>query len=299
MIISPTFSLALNYVKSNKCAHLFSIFDKTRFMTKNAYVHGYSAREATRLNDQAETLDNLLHHDTLFNPGDLVLEAGCGVGAQTRIIAPKNPETRFVSVDLSVESLTSAKKTTDSLQIRNVEYQQADIFKLPFSDATFDGILVCFVLEHLHDPLAALRELKRVLKKDGTIMVIEGDHGSTFFYPDSSYAHRAIDCQVQLQKKHGGNCNIGRELYPLLSNSGFRNIHVTPRMVYVDASHPRLVEGFIRNTFTAMIEGVGSEAFRQGIVDEETFNRGIHDLYRTAEADGVFSYTFFKGIATK
>ncbi len=291
--------MTLNYVKTNKCAPLLSIFDKTPFMTKNAYVHGYSARETIRLNDQAETLDNLLHHDTLFNPSDVVLEAGCGVGAQTRIIAPKNPETRFISVDLSVESLTSAKKTMDSLQIHNVEFQQADIFTLPFSDSLFDGILVCFVLEHLHDPLSALRELKRVLKKDGVIMVIEGDHGSTFFYPDSGFAHRAIDCQVQLQKKHGGNCNIGREVYPLLSASGFRNIHVSPRMVYVDASRSRLVDGFIRNTFTAMIEGVGPDAFRQGIIDEETFNKGIHDLYRTAEADGVFSYTFFKGIAAK
>ena len=268
-------------------------------MTKTSYVHGYSAREATRLNDQAETLDNLLHHDTLFNPGDLVLEAGCGVGAQTRIITPKNPETRFIAVDLSVESLASAKETMHSLKIHNVEFQQADIFKLPFSDNVFDGILVCFVLEHLHDPLSALRELKRVLKKDGVIMVIEGDHGSTFFYPDSSYAHLAINCQVQLQKKHGGNCNIGRELYPLLSSSGFRNTHVTPRMVYVDASRPRLVDGFIRNTFTAMIEGVGPDALQQNITDKETFDKGIRDLYRTADSDGVFSYTFFKGTAIK
>jgi hypothetical protein len=70
-------------------------------------------------------------------------------------------------------------------------------------------------------------------------------------------------------------------------------------MVYVDASHSRLVEGFIRNTFTAMIEGVGPDALQQGIIDRETFEKGIHDLYRTAESDGVFSYTFFKGTATK
>jgi hypothetical protein len=70
-------------------------------------------------------------------------------------------------------------------------------------------------------------------------------------------------------------------------------------MVYVDASRPQLVEGFIKNTFTAMIEGVGEKAIQQGIVDSLTFEKGIKDLYRTAESDGVFSYTFFKGIGIK
>ena len=70
-------------------------------------------------------------------------------------------------------------------------------------------------------------------------------------------------------------------------------------MVYVDASRPQLVEGFIKNTFTAMIEGVGIEAIKHGIIDSLTFEKGIKDLYRTAESDGVFSYTFFKGFGTK
>ena len=70
-------------------------------------------------------------------------------------------------------------------------------------------------------------------------------------------------------------------------------------MVYVDASKPNLVEGFIKNTFTAMIEGVGETAIKHGITDSLTFKKGIKDLYRTAESDGVFSYTFFKGFGTK
>ena len=61
----------------------------------------------------------------------------------------------------------------------------------------------------------------------------------------------------------------------------------------------RSVEGFIKNTFTAMIEGIGEKAIKQGLVDSPTFEKGIKDLYRTAESDGVFSYTFFKGFGTK
>jgi ubiquinone/menaquinone biosynthesis C-methylase UbiE len=268
-------------------------------MGHTKYVHGYSDREALRLNDQADTLDDIIHNDTIFLKDSLVLEAGCGVGAQTKIIATKNPDSNFISIDLSEDSINEAKQLIKALGINNVELRQADIYNLPFKDGTFDSVIICFVLEHLHNPIHALNELKRVLKEGGVIIAIEGDHGSTFFYPDSTYAHSAIDCQIQLQRQSGGNSNIGRELYPLFKSVELYDISVSPRMVYVDASRPQLVEGFIKNTFTAMIEGVGEKAIQQGIIDTQTFEKGITDLYRTAESDGVFSYTFFKGFGKK
>jgi hypothetical protein len=126
--------------------------------------------------------------------------------------------------------------------------------------------------------------------------VIEGDHGSAYFHPDSEAAHIAIRCQIELQRRAGGNAMIGRALYPLLRDAGYHSILVSPRMVYVDASKPELVEGFTKRTFTAMIEGVRELAMKAGIVEQNVFEQGIRDLYRTTEADGVFCYTFFKAI---
>jgi len=70
-------------------------------------------------------------------------------------------------------------------------------------------------------------------------------------------------------------------------------------MVYVDASRPNLVEGFTKNTFTAMVEGIRDQALAQNLIDEPTWNQGIKDLYRTAANDGTFCYTFFKAVGTK
>ena len=67
-------------------------------------------------------------------------------------------------------------------------------------------------------------------------------------------------------------------------------------MVYVDASRPALVDGFTRKTFTAMIEGVRERALAAGLAEPERFDAGVRDLYRTSEPDGVFCYTFFKGV---
>jgi SAM-dependent methyltransferase len=263
------------------------------------YVHGYSERENQRLQDQASTLSDLLHVDSLFPAGSLILEAGCGVGSQTLTLARQNPQARFTSIDISTSSLEQARQKLAAAGCRNVQFQQADIFNLPFKQGIFDHVFVCFVLEHLRAPGEALASLKKVLKPGGTITVIEGDHGSAYFYPDCAEAHLAIQCQIKLQADAGGNALIGRELYPLLRKSGFTDIRVSPRMVYVDASRPGLVDGFIRKTFTAMIEGVRERALQADLVDAAAFEKGIRGLYRTADPDGTFCYTFFKAIAIK
>ncbi|MCE7697500.1 MAG: class I SAM-dependent methyltransferase [Methanobacterium paludis] len=137
------------------------------------YVHGYSNKEAHRLADQADTLTGILHSDTAYSPGSKVLEAGCGVGAQTVSLAKNSPEAEITSVDISRESLDQAELLINSEGIVNVNFQQADIMKLPFQDNSFDHIFVCFVLEHLPNPEYALQNLKRVLKKGGSITVID------------------------------------------------------------------------------------------------------------------------------
>ena len=261
-----------------------------------SYVHGYDRRANVRLQDQADALVDLLHSDTHYPERSLVLEAGCGVGAQTVTLVRNSPRARFVSIDISPDSLGAARR---KVQSANVLFQQADVYQLPFARESFDHVFVCFLLEHLARPLEALEKLKQVLKPGGSITVIEGDHGSTYFHPDSAAAHEAIRCQVELQRASGGNANIGRELYPLLRRARFADVSVSPRMVYVDASRPRLVDGFTRKTFTAMIEGVREAAVRSAMISAARFDEGIRALYRTAEDDGVFCYTFFKALGRK
>jgi SAM-dependent methyltransferase len=265
----------------------------------NIYVHGYHPRELERLQDQAGTLVELLHSDTAYLAKSTVLEAGCGVGAQTITLASRSPEAQFTSVDISGDSIAEARRRADRAGLSNVEFRQADIFALPFGAESFDHVFACFILEHLSRPVEALSMLNTVLKPGGTITVIEGDHGSTYFHPASPAADAAIQCLVSLQREAGGNALIGRRLYPLIVEAGFDGVRVSPRTVYVDSSRPDLVDGFTRKTFIAMIDGIREPAIAAGPIDRERFDAGIHDLHRTTEADGVFCYTFFKGVGEK
>ncbi len=266
--------------------------------TNTAYVHGYLPREARRLCDQADTLAPLLHAGTAYPAGSWVLEVGCGVGAQTVHLARNSPRARIVAVDRSEESLAQARAyMAEQEPGADVTWRAADLLHLPFKEAEFDHIFACFVLEHLEEPDKALATLRRLLRPGGTLTVIEGDHGSVVFHPDSLHAHEVIGHQVRLQATAGGNALLGRELQPLLRVAGFEKVAIRPRTVYADRTRPALVDGFTRNTFIAMIEAVRDDALGVGLTTAADWDRGITDLRRAAEDDGTFHYTFFKAVA--
>lgn len=125
--------------------------------------------------------------------------------------------------------------------------------------------------------------------------MIEGDHGSAFFHPDSAYERAAIGCQIQLQHTAGGDALIGRRLQPLLTEAGYREVVVRPRTVYAGSTRPALVDGFTRNTFIAMVESVRDDALAAGLSTVADWEQGVADLRRTT--DDTFHYTFFKAVA--
>ncbi|MBE1536346.1 methyltransferase domain-containing protein [Actinomadura algeriensis] len=262
------------------------------------YVHGYTDLEARRLDDQAGVLAGLLHGGTRYPAGSRVLEVGCGVGAQTVQLIGGSPGAELTAVDVSAGSLARARAAVAAAHPgAAVTWVRADLHDLPFADAEFDHLFVCFVLEHLADPVAALAGLRRVLRPGGTLTVIEGDHASAFFHPDSAPARAAIGHLIALQAAAGGDGLIGRRLHPLLDAAGYERVTVEPRTMYVDGSRPDLVQGFVRDTFTAMVGSVREDALAAGLTTPDEWERGIDGLRRAAGPGGTFHYAFFKATA--
>ncbi|MHC4773104.1 MAG: class I SAM-dependent methyltransferase, partial [Planctomycetota bacterium] len=214
-----------------------------------AYVHGYSGRETQRLYEQAEILEGILHTGTEYPAGAKVLEAGCGVGAQTRLLVKHSPDARFTCIDISEKSLATAKKLKEQDGFDNVAFQQADIHSLDFAAESFDHVFICFVLEHLDDPVAALTELKRVLKPAGTITCIEGDHGSCFWHPETEVE----SCQ--------------------------------PAWLYADRLTPDLRDGMVNHIIVPMVQSAERQILKDNLVLEDVYRKGIADLERVDQID--------------
>jgi ubiquinone/menaquinone biosynthesis C-methylase UbiE len=264
------------------------------------YVHGYTTRETQRLLEQSLILEDLLHTGTSFKRGEKVLEAGCGVGAQTRIMARRNPGTVFECIDISEESVGQAREVARQEGIDNVTLKQADLYSLSYKPSSFDHVFVCFVLEHLPDPAFALRILKQLLKPGGSITLIEGDHGSGFWTPETAASRKAwkglIDSQLALRH----DPNIGRRVYPLLNDAGFQIKYVSPRWVYADQSNPVLLDGVINQIIAPMVYSAEKQVLESDYMLQDEWNKGLKDIREVARhPEGTFFYTWFKGVGVK
>ncbi|HEC43095.1 MAG TPA: methyltransferase domain-containing protein [Bacteroides sp.] len=265
-----------------------------------AYVHGYSVRETRRLLEQSLILEDLLHSDTIYESGTRVLEAGCGVGGQTQILCRRNPDAHFTCIDISAESLQTAEKESQKAGITNAIFRQEDIFSLSLEPESFDHVFVCFVLEHLPAPELALDILATLIKPGGTLTLIEGDHGSGFWTPETPASRAAWEGLVRSQRELGHDPDIGRRLYPLLLKSGLEIEYVEPRPVYADQSTPELLDGVINKIIAPMVLSSESRVLDSGLVDKLVWAEGLRDIHNLSlDPEGTFFYTWFKGLARK
>ena len=264
------------------------------------YVHGYSDRETLRLYEQAEILEDILHCDTAYSPGARVLEAGCGVGAQTCLLRKRSPQAFFTCIDISEKSLASARRLKDTPGFEQVTFEQADIHHLRFPDAAFDHVFVCFDLEHLDDPVKALKELKRVLRPGGTLTVIEGDHGSCFWHPETPDSRAAWAALIAAQQAHGHDPLIGRRLTPLLTAAGLTVTSCRPAWLYADSLTPDLRDGMVNHIIVPMVRSARDQILADNILTADTFEKGCIEIAQSdISSEGTFFYTWFKAVAIR
>jgi SAM-dependent methyltransferase len=265
-----------------------------------SYLHGYSSAEAARLVRQAGLFEALIHDGTSFATGVEVLEAGCGVGAQTIVLARRNPEARFTCIDVSEASLAIAQARITDNAIANVGFRHADLLSLPFDEASFDHVFMNFVLEHCGDPAKALRELHRVLRPGGTITITEPDHGTSYFHPATDATRRVFRGMVGALAAMGGDGEIGHKLFPLLRLAGFQVDSVEPRPLYVDGRFPEQIEAIVGGVVVPALETTRENMITYGGMAAAAVDQGL-DEWRTLGADPgfVFTTTLFRAVATR
>lgn len=187
-----------------------------------------------------------------IQPGQLILDAGCGTGVDAQVMAELVGATgRVVGVDLSARMLAAAHPHPTPLPLT---FCQADLCALPFADETFDRGRADKTFQHLPNPRAALLELVRVLKPCGRVVIADPDHDSLII--DTPYrelnrrfAHWRSDAMRQ-----GG---IAHRLYGLCRELGLEQITVEPiTTVFTDYTGKKVTSPYLDEMRYAQKEGV-------------------------------------------
>ena len=190
------------------------------------YTHGHheSVLRSHQWRTAANSAGYLLEH---LASGLSLLDVGCGPGTITadfaRLVAPA-PVT---GVDLSTGVIELARAETAERGLGNLSFATDDVYALSFDDAAFDVVHAHQVLQHLSDPVAALTEMRRVLRPEGRLAVRDADYGAFTWYPTVPALERWMELYHQVTRINGAEADGGRHLVSWVRAAGFADLEVT------------------------------------------------------------------------
>ena len=256
-------------------------------MTATQYTHGHDVPVLqahglrTAENSAAYLLDRL-------HPGLSLLDVGCGPGSVTLDLADQVAPGRVVGLDQAETALHAAQERAASRPDTAVEFVAGSVYELPYADGSFDVVHAHQVLQHLTDPVAALREMARVAGPDGIVAAREVDYATMTWWPVSPGIALWLDVYRAMARRNGAEPDAGRQMLSWAQAAGLTDVAVTTSSWTFATPEAR--------TWWAdsWITRIGTVTFREQIV---AAGMGEHDLdlMRAAWAtwrdapDGYFS----------
>ncbi|MEV6840744.1 class I SAM-dependent methyltransferase [Streptomyces sp. NPDC051133] len=187
------------------------------------YTHGHhesvlrSHTWRTAANSAAYLLGSLKPHMR-------ILDIGCGPGTITADLAELVPDGRVTGVDHAPGILEQARATAAGRGLANVDFAVADVHALDYPDDTFCVVHAHQVLQHVGDPVQALREMRRVTKPGGLVAVRDADYAAMTWYPQVPGLTDWLDLYERVARANGGEPDAGRRLYAWARAAGFSDV---------------------------------------------------------------------------
>jgi 2-polyprenyl-3-methyl-5-hydroxy-6-metoxy-1,4-benzoquinol methylase len=201
--------------------------------TGQRYLHGHheavlrSHRQRTAANSAAYLLPRL-------RPDASVLDVGCGPGTITADLAAHVPAGTVVGIDaepaIVAEAQAGAEASLGARGQANVTFEVGDVYHLAFDDGRFDVVHAHQVLQHLAEPTAALREMRRVCRPGGLVACRDADYGAMFWYPSFHAMTEWQGLYREVARSAGGEPDAGRHLIGWARAAGFSHVEASASM---------------------------------------------------------------------
>jgi len=177
------------------------------------YAHGHHA-SVLRGHGRRSVSDSASYLVPFLSPGLKILDVGCGPGSITRDLLSYVPGGSIIGIDRSEAVITKA--ASQVIDGTDCTFLVRDAFATGFDDESFDVVHAHQVLQHVERPDDLLREMVRVLKKDGILAVREADFGRFSWRPESADLDRWMTMYRTIARDCGGNPDAGRALEPMV-----------------------------------------------------------------------------------
>lgn len=180
-------------------------------MAEDTYTHGHgeSVLRAHRRRSAADSAAYLLPRIT---PDARILDVGCGPGTITTDLARLAPQGSVVGVDVSAAVVGEAADTARTAGVPNVEFTVGSAYDLAHEDASFDVVHAHQLLQHLSDPVGALREMGRVCRPGGTVAVRDSDYAAFSWWPAVPELDEWLGLYRTVARGNGAEPDAGRRL---------------------------------------------------------------------------------------
>jgi SAM-dependent methyltransferase len=202
-----------------------------------------------------------------------LLDGGCGPGSITAGLAQAVAPGRVVGIDLRVDDIAVGAALAKARTLGNLSFQAADLYRLPFRDGAFDAAFAHSVLEHLADPLAALREVRRVLAPGGVVGIADPVWHRTLRFPSNALLDTWDELRPRAVEVRGGHPLYVGEQRALLRQAGFsRTVGMAMAAGSVSGQGPageiEETRAMARAEAARLEEDFGPVALREGWVSE-------------------------------
>ncbi|MCJ7721508.1 methyltransferase domain-containing protein [Candidatus Bathyarchaeota archaeon] len=253
--------------------------------------------EIRRLKAQVELFwDKELRFLRMFglHDGMRILECGCGPGYVIEKLLQSNPSSHITGLEIDPFLVQKSKELLASLKNSRGHIVEQSIMQMDFEDNSFDFVISRLLLEHLSDPLNAVKEVYRVLKTGGKVVFIDNDFDMHLrAYPDIPELNDLYEAYCRCRIAEGGNPRIGRQLPNLLQAGGFSNIDLE-----VVSAHSLVIgdEAFLRSEGSS----IPMQLVKDGYLSREVLDsltRKWHDVVQ--QKQHVFFRQLFVSVGEK
>lgn len=254
-------------------------------MSDEAYSHGHHA-SVTAVHATRTVASSAAYLEPFLEPGMDVMDLGCGPGSITAGFADLVAPGSVVGIDSSAEVVAQALAAhTD---VANIEFREGNVYDLDVPDESFDVVHAHQLLQHLADPVAALREMRRLMRPGGVVAVREADFGAMTWYPAVGELDEWRELYGRLARGNRGEPDAGRRLPSWAAEAGFADIEVSSSNWVYAALEDRRSHA---ESWAARVlhSGFAEQTLERGFADQRSLDRLAEGWRRWGRMeDGVF-----------